>query len=112
MLAVRRGFIPDFNAASSGNPQDDAAREAKVQKAGGERFLLLPPNNESQLIPGDYHVAVISEGTNPPGSTVIGTGNVSGQLVSNGPLPVSQLGTAGLTPLSQPVALAGAQVKA
>ncbi|MEK7951309.1 InlB B-repeat-containing protein [Luteolibacter soli] len=112
MVAARQGFIPDFNAAPGGNVQDPtSSRQVKVQKAGGERYLLLPPNNEDKIVAGDYYLAVVSEGVNPPNASTIGSGTSSGTLASNGSPAVTQLGTASLTPINRAVSLAGAQVK-
>ncbi len=112
MLAARRGFIPDFNASSGGDLQDDNGREVKVQKAGAERYVLLPPNNQDVIVAGEYYVAAISEGVNPPGGLVIGTGSSSGTLASGGALSVEDLGVAGIAPITRSVTLEGAQVKA
>ncbi|MCW1912394.1 hypothetical protein OJ996_02345 [Luteolibacter sp. GHJ8] len=112
MVAARQGFIPDFNAAAGGNLQDaSTSRQIKVQKAGAERYLLLPSNNEDKILAGDYYIAVVSEGVNPPNSTVIGSGSSSGTLASNGSPAVTNLGTASLTPINHAVSLSGAQVK-
>ena len=110
LVAARRGFIPDFAAHTSGDLQDDSTRQTKVQKAGAERYLLLPPNNQNQIVAGDYYLAVVSEGVNPS-SNVAGTSPSSGTLSSNGSPAVPSLGTASLTPITQAVSLAGAQVK-
>lgn len=111
MLAARRGFIPDFSGVTTGDLQDDSSRQTKVQKAGGERYLLLPPNNQSALLAGDYYIAVIAEGVNPPGSDVTGSGTCNGTLASNGSVAVTDLGTASLAPINHAVSLVGAQVK-
>ncbi|WP_367873923.1 hypothetical protein [Luteolibacter sp. Populi] len=112
LVAVRRGYLPDFNAAAAGVLQDIASsRQAKVQKAGAERYLLLPPNNENIIVAGDYYLAVVAEGVNPPNSSTIGTGTSSSALASHGSVAIVQLGTASLAPISQAVSLAGAQVK-
>ena len=113
LVVARRGFIPDFNAGYNGNLQDTAtgSRQAKMQKAGAERYLLLPPSGENMIVSGDYYVAVVSEGVNPPSGSVIGTGTSSATLTSNGSIAVSNLGTASLAPINQAVSLAGAQVK-
>jgi hypothetical protein len=110
LVAARRGFIPDLSPTTSGDLQDDSTRQTKVQKAGSERYLLLPPNNQNQILAGDYYLAVISEGVNPP-NNVIGTGSSSGTLASNGSPAITNLGAASLTPITQAVSLVGAQVK-
>lgn len=111
MLAARRGFIPDFSTVYNGDLQDDGSRETELQKAGAERYVLLPPNNQNSVLAGDYYIAVVSEGVNPPSGTVIGTGTSSGTLASSGPIPVPNLGTASLSPINQAVSLSGGQVK-
>ncbi len=113
MIAARRGFIPDFNVGTNGDLQDESAssRQAKVQKAGAERYLLLPPNNQNSLVAGDYYLAAVSEGVNPPNNDVTGTGTSSGTLASNGSVAITDLGTASLVPITHAASLAGAQVK-
>ncbi|QJE95286.1 InlB B-repeat-containing protein [Luteolibacter luteus] len=111
MLAARRGAIPDCLAVYNGDMQDDYSRQAKLQKAGAERYVLLPSNNQNNVLAGDYYIAVVSEGVNPPSSQVIGTGNSTGTLASNGSIPVTNLGTASLAPINHAVSLSGGQVK-
>jgi large repetitive protein len=110
LVAARRGFIPDFSVGTSGDLQDDVARQTKVQKAGAERYYLLPLNNQNAILAGDYYLAVVSEGVNPS-SNVAGNATSSGTLASNGSPAITNLGTASLAPLTQAVSLAGAQTK-
>jgi hypothetical protein len=118
MMAMRRGTIPDFSApGSSGGDgvQYDSGttgnREIAMQKAGPERYLVLPRNNADFIVAGDYYLAVISEGVNPPGSNTIGTGTSSGVLTSLGAFGTTDLGAASLAGITQPVSLLGGQVK-
>ncbi|MCW1884761.1 hypothetical protein OKA04_08475 [Luteolibacter flavescens] len=112
LVAARQGYIPDFGAVYDGNLQNAAGpRQIKVQKAGAERYLLLPPENQDKIVAGDYYLAVVSEGVNPPASDTIGTGTSSGTLASSGSHAVTDLGTAQLAPITRAVTLAGAQVK-
>ena len=60
---------------------------------------------------GDYYMAVVSEGVNPPNTSTIGTGTSSGLLTSMGALGTTNLGAASLAGITQPVSLVGAQVK-
>ena len=84
-----------------------------MQKAGPERYVLLPRVGEDYLPAGDYYLAAISEGVNPDYSSgVIGTGTSSGVLTSVGPLAITHLGTATPVGTVQPVTLAGGQIKA
>ena len=120
MMAMRRGTVPDFHVVE-GSGYGDAdvqfqsgtggSRQVKIQKAGPERFLVLPRNDADFIVAGDYYIAVISEGVNPPDSYTIGTGTSSGVLTSLGTLATTDLGTASVTGITQPVSLAGAQVK-
>ncbi|RYD22281.1 MAG: hypothetical protein EOP88_08670, partial [Verrucomicrobiaceae bacterium] len=110
LMIARRGFIPDCNAVYNGDIQSDGTRQAKVQKAGAERYQLLPPNNQDFVTAGDYYIAVVSEGNTPP-NDVIGTGTSSGALASLGSHVITQLGTASLAPINRSITLAGAQVK-
>jgi hypothetical protein len=85
----------------------------EMQKAGSERYVMLPPSGQDYLVAGDYYLAVVSEGTNPdPANSAIGTGTSSAVLTSVGALAVTNLGTATLAGVSQPVGLAGGQLKA
>ncbi len=120
MMAMRRDTVPDFNADIGSSSRDanvqfnsnnTQSRQVKIQKAGPERFVVLPHNNAAFIFPGDYYIAVISEGVNPSNTNTIGTGTSSGVLASLGSLVTPSLGeiTAADTPI--PVILAGAQVK-
>ena len=105
--------MPDFRTDANGYLQSaSGSREGELQKAGPERFVLLPVDDQTSLVAGDYYLAVISEGVSPVNDNTIGTGNSSGVLTSNGPLAITNLGTASLAGLTQPVSLAGGQVKA
>lgn len=116
LLAVRRGTVPDFSAGEGGDAGVSSASggdwEVKMQKAGPERYVMLPPSGEDYLVEGDYYLAVVGEGANPPDGNTIGAGTSSGVLTSVGALPVANLGAASLGGLNQPVSLEGGQVKA
>ena len=92
LLMARRGTIPDLepylpgNYASNGT-QPDGSREMRLQKDGPERYLILPPDNSEYLLPGDYYLAVVSEGQSPADSGHVGTGNSSGLLTAGEALP-------------------------
>ena len=115
-LVVRQGAIPDFTASKSGDANTVlwtayADMEVKMQKAGPERYVMLPQSGQSYIPPGDYYLAVVGEGL-APASNTIGTGLSSGRLTSVGPLSVTSLGSASNAGLIQPVSLAGGQIKA
>jgi hypothetical protein len=111
-LLARVGAIPDFHAVREGSVYTGSfGTEVEMKKAGPERYVLLPNTGLDVLAAGDYYLAVVSEGANPSGS-IIGTGASSGVLMSTGILPVSNLGTATVGGLTEPVSLAGGQMKA
>ena len=116
MFAIRRGTIPDFRGSQSDDVQYDGtgatSRETMVQKAGPERLVLLPKEDQDFIVPGDYYIAVVSEGVNPPNNNTIGTGNSSGVLTSHGPLATANPSTVTVAGTTTPVTLAGGQVKA
>ena len=120
MMAIRRGGVPDFDAYGSsnggyGNVQiltNGTDREMEIQKLDAERYLLLPVEDADFIVPGDYTIAVISEGVSPPDTSTIGTGTSSGTLTSKGVLAVAALGAVSAAPITQPVNLAGGQVTA
>lgn len=81
MLVVSTNKIPNIQS------------EKRVQKLGKEHFVLLPNQGQNFLVPGDYYVAVISEGKNPTNNTVIGTNGCSFVLQSVGQIDQVNLGT-------------------
>lgn len=83
----------------------------RIQKAGAERYVVLPEHGQQFLQSGDYYLAAVSEGESPPNAT-IGTGSSQGTLTSVGPLPVTSLGNATTVPTNTPVSLLSAQIKA
>jgi len=118
MAMVRRGSIPDFGAPAANaesdveSPFSDAFLEATIQKNGSERFVLLPPHGSNELVADDYYIAVVSEGQEPANKQETGLGNSSGLLTSRGALAVTDIGTASVSGIVQPVNLFGGQVKA
>jgi hypothetical protein len=111
-LLCRAGSVPDFAGKREGsiyNPSSGV--ELKMQKAGPERYVMLPNTSQDLLPAGDYYLAVVSEGVNP-GATIIGTGNAGGVITSVGTLAVKNLGSATVAGTTEPVVLAGGQIKA
>jgi hypothetical protein len=107
-LRVRKGFIPD--PVNSGYPDLDGG--VMIQKAGNERFTLLPKAGADFLEPGDYYLAAVSEGQGPSIATkTIGTGIATATLANLGPPAVSPLGLVGPAGLAQPLSLEAAEVK-
>lgn len=107
-LRVRKGFIPD--PVNSTYP--DLLGGVIVQKAGNERFTLLPKAGADFIEPGDYYLVAASEGQNSSIPTrTIGTGAAIATLTNHGPLAIGHLGLVGPTGLSQPVTLDPAEVE-
>jgi hypothetical protein len=109
LMAVRRGTVPGFEATFSGDaggPSSDSGYDLQLQmqKDGPERYLMLPPDGMTTLVPGKYFIAVVSEGVNPTASAN-GPGPVSGTLVSTSPQGIVGLGAVGGAPTVLPVSL-------
>ncbi len=108
-LRVRQGYIPDTVNSTT---YPDLQGGVHIQKAGNERFTLLPKLNNDFIPPGNYYIAAVSEGQNSALSTqLIGTGVATGTLTNIGPVSIAPLGTITATGLSQPVSLDPAEVK-
>jgi hypothetical protein len=108
MMAVRFGAIPDFSAVESGSVLL-GNYSVEMQKVGPERYVLLPVADEF-VAPGDYYIAVVSEGQNPAGS-VIGA-ETSGGVLTSGPFFTKHIGTANAAGITESVQLVAGQVKA
>jgi len=114
-LAMRQGSVPDFNSSGGGDATNTYWRdgaEVKMQKAGPERYVMLPPDGQDSIPAGDYYLAVVGEGLNPPDADTVGAGNSDGVLTSVGLLEVTDLGTANAAAAIHPVNLQGGQIKA
>jgi len=107
-LRVRRGFVPDTVSAA----YTDLKGGIHLQKAGDERFTLLPKPGEDFLSAGDYYFVAVSEGQNSLlGPQTIGTGAAAATLTNLGPLAIQALGTVSESGLAQAVSLEPAEVK-
>jgi hypothetical protein len=107
-LRVRKDFVPD--PVNSTYP--DLLGGVHVQKAGDERFTLLPQPGQDFIPAGDYYIAAVSEGRNSSvSSLLIGSGSASAMLTNLGPIEAAPLGTVGEAGLSLPVVLEAAEVK-
>ncbi len=83
----------------------------KMQKSGDEQFVVLPLNGTNQLSPGDYYLAVVSEGQNPNGP-FIGEGSSDYTLQNIGELPVDDLGLVGGGEVTRAHSLEGGELRA
>ena len=116
-LGVRRGAVPDswifipvyytfdYWNADVDTPQADNSREVPLYKAGPERYVLLPRDNQDYLIAGDYYLSVNPHWSAPAVSS-------SGILTSRGALAATNLGAASIAGTTQAVNLAAGQLKA
>ena len=113
MLAIHQGSLPNIAANINGyTTEPTQVAGVTRQKAGSEYFYKLAGPNAATnvagrytaslpLTAGDYYVAVVSEGQNPPDvSSTTGTLAVNYTLTSQGVMPVADK-TA--TPLSTTV---------
>lgn len=93
MLIVLSNHVPNIDSGRLSG----ALNGKFMQKAGNEHYLLLPLVGQTNIIPGTYYLAAISEGVNPASATRIGSGNSTFTVTSVGNAPVNNLGTIGLT---------------
>ena len=112
LLMVQKDALPNV-AAYANQSVTSFSGGTKMQKAGNEHFLLLPPNNQSNLVAGTYYLAVASEGVNP-GSIFgrIGTNSSSFTLESQGGIVVDNLGAVGAQDLLRTNAVEGGEARA
>ena len=92
MLAVRQGRLPNIAATNNSIYTSDHAtdfRGAVRHQAGREFFYKYATAGQAAITGGEYYIAVISEGQNPPDDNTIGSGPVSYSLTSVGTMPLS-----------------------
>jgi hypothetical protein len=90
MMLVQKDYLPNVVGGSGISTSLGGGR--RLQKLGDEQYLLLPDNAaQTNIPPGTYYLAVISEGQNPSGST-IGTGGAGYVLTSFGVETTNQIG--------------------
>jgi hypothetical protein len=105
MLLVLSNNVPNVDSGRISN-----VRSGKLlQKAGNEHHVLLPFPGQTNIIPGTYYLAAVSEGLNPASATRIGTDTSSFTLTSVGDIPVVDLGTASLTEVVRAETLEGGE---
>ena len=82
-------------------------------KTSGERFVMLAEDGQDFIVPGDYYVAVVSEGQPlPPDGQTVGVGAVSATIASSGELSVNGLGEISASTVTVPATLLAGQLKA
>ena len=95
LLVVQKDALPNVTAYANQSVTSFSGG-AKMQKAGNEHFLLLPPSGQSNIAAGMYYLGVVSEGVNPGSiSGRIGTNSSSFTIESQGSIAVDNLGTVG-----------------
>ena len=110
-LAVQRGSLP--NVAAGGSAATSLNGGRLINKTGAEEYLLLARSGETNVMPGTYYVAVISEGQNPI-SNRYGSNSCGFTATSSGPLPTNQLGivdVTGASILTRADSLRGGEIK-
>ena len=111
MMAVEKDAAPTCGGDWYGWPWRADSPGVRAQKPGEEYLNLFATDPATELVPGDYYVAVVSEGAAPPDYLTAGSGTASGTLQSLG-TPLSDLGTvAAGVPVTQPIDLAGGETK-
>jgi len=99
LLMVQKDYLP--SVAAGGSPAYSVAGGHKMQKAGNEQYLMMPPSGQSNIVAGTYYLAVASEGMNPNRSYGdLGTNSSSYTLTSYGTLGVTNIGTVDNTGLT------------
>lgn len=86
--------------------------EKRMQKAGKEHYVMLPPPGLDFITPGTNYLAVVGEGVGPVDNNRIGTGPSGYVLESLGAMPELDLGTLSGTDLIQNDTLEGGESKA
>jgi hypothetical protein len=104
LLAAAKDTIPNVLVTPNGSLTNSTGR--KMQKAGDEYFLLLPPTGASSVLPATYYLAVVGEG-NSPLPDQIGLGDSDFTITSIGAAPIKNLGQLGFTDLLETNSIAG-----
>jgi hypothetical protein len=108
-LVIHKDHVPNIANAVSGSPSRYQGKG--LAKAGNEHYVLFPDEGETNIAPGTYFLAVISEGVNPA-PPLIGTGDSAFALESRGVLPVTELGSLVSGVISNHITLEGGETKA
>jgi len=92
MLALRQGRLPNIAATNNSIYTSDHAtdfRGAVRQQSGSEFFYKYATAGQTVITSGEYYIAVISEGQDPPNPNTLGNGPVNYTLTSVGVMPVA-----------------------
>lgn len=110
LLVVLENVLPNCLPSSTATDANGAGQI--MQKAGDEHFVLLPAQGQSNLVAGNYYLAVVSEGTGVTNNSRIGAGTSTHEITSLGALPVTALGSLVGPDLVSVGSLEGAEVAA
>ena len=92
LLAIRKDALPNVTATNN-MLASGLGGGHRFQKGGDENALLGELNGQTNVPPGTYYLAVISEGASPqPTNGIIGTGTTDFSLTSSLPSPAANLG--------------------
>lgn len=104
VYAVRKDFLPDFDASQNGNAQSSGG--ISLVKPEGEGIIsILPEDGETEISPGEYYIGVLSEGMNASSTNLIGEGNASSTLVSDDDVNVIDFGSVDSAILEETITL-------
>lgn len=101
VLHVRSGALPgsDVDHAAGGSPllNGPGYQTYPLTLTGNNTYLMQPSPGQSAVPAGTYYLAVAAEGQSPYSFNYIGTGSSTVELISDGPIPVTDLGLADST---------------
>lgn len=92
MLLALKDAVPNIAASSTFSATNGTSPGRKMQKTNDEFFVLLPWPGQTNLVPGTYYLAAVSEGLNATNGTRIGVSNSTFSITSSGPLTITDLG--------------------
>lgn len=105
MLLLLSNSVPNVDSGRNSHVRSGKA----LQKAGKEHHVLLPFPGQTNIIPGTYYLAVVSEGLNPASANHIGSDASSFTLTSVGDVPIVDLGTISLVEMARAETLDGGE---
>jgi len=109
MFTIRKGALPDFNSRFSGDAAESGG--IAIQSAGGEFYNRLAPDQNPEVEPGDYYIAVVGEGESPDSRSRYGTGDITAILTSEGVPDIATPGPLANSQIRLPFAIAGEDIQ-
>jgi hypothetical protein len=110
MMAVLFDTLPNIGTSQGLYATNSAGR--RMNRAGDDNFVMLPPEGGSQLLPGYYYIAVVGEGEASTNYLDrVGPNTSSYTITSVGVSEVVPLGTVGGTELTHTRSLQGGETQ-